>query len=96
MPVSANRYIPTSDVQFATVRGLQEKSCIEECKSWWKEIASQLRRGKAIVYIPDICIAEAFKVLAKMYYRRKVFTSAVSYNWARNRLSKDITTTIKT
>jgi len=84
-----------NNAQFTTPRGLQEKACIEECKKWWKEIDSQLRQGKAIVYIPDICIAEAFKVLAKMYYRRKVFPSAVSYNQARNRLSGDITTPIK-
>jgi predicted nucleic acid-binding protein len=48
------------------------------------------------VYIPDVCIAEAFKVLAKKYYREKVFSDAVAYNLARKRFSHEITVPVKT
>jgi len=85
----ANRYIP--------VRKLSpdEKQRVERCRTWWAEINKQQRRGKAIVYIPDVCIAEAFKVLAKKHIREKVFTSSSEYVRAKNRLSDDITIEIK-
>jgi len=85
----ANRYIPTNRLS-AT-----EQEQVERCKRWWEKIESQLNRDKAIIYIPDICIAEAFQVLAKKYYRHRAFASAVAYGKARKKLSKDITTPIK-
>ena len=47
-------------------------------------IDAQLDAGFARIYVPDICIAEAFKVLAKKYYSHKWFPSAVSYGQARS------------
>jgi hypothetical protein len=37
--------------------------------------------------VPDICIAEAFKVLASKYYQDKWFKTSVSFNNAKKRLS---------
>lgn len=65
---------------------------IRECKRWWTEIDSQISRERARVYIPDICIAEAFKVLAKKYYKENAFKDSSSYKNARDRLSNDVTT----
>lgn len=42
-----------------------QRTRIEKCLEWWNEIDSQIHSNKARVYIPDICIAETFKVLAK-------------------------------
>jgi hypothetical protein len=64
----------------------KERERAERCIEWWETIKKQLDRGVARVYVPDICIAEAFKVLAKWYYRKKFFQDAVSYNQATKRL----------
>ena len=50
----------------------------------------------ARVYVPDICIAEAFKVLAKKYYSEKWFRSAVKFNEAKRELSKFVRVELKT
>ena len=62
-----------------------------ECKKWWKEIDRQIKLELARVYVPDVCIAEAFKVLAKKYYQDKVLKNSSQYKYARKRLSADIT-----
>lgn len=59
-------------------------------QEWWREIDRLLKRDRAIVYVPDVCIVEAFKVLAKKYYVDKYFTWATQYKAARDRLSRDI------
>ena len=85
-----NKYIPPSvapnDIQ---------KRRIEKCLEWWDEIDSQLNSGKARVYICDLCIAEAFKVLAKKYYVDKWFSNSTTYNNSKKRLISEITTTAK-
>jgi len=86
----ANRYIPTDKLP------IKEKERIEACKNWWVEISAQQKRKKAIVYIPDVCIAEAFKVLAKKYYREKAFSRGASYNLVKNKFSQEITIPVKT
>jgi hypothetical protein len=50
----------------------------------------------ARVYVPDICIAEAFKVLAKKYYQEHWFPSAVRFNQARTRLRQVVSTSSRT
>ncbi len=65
---------------------------IEQCLDWWTEIEKQMAAHQARVYVPDLCIAETFKVLAKKYYDEKWFPSAVALNNTRNRLRKLITT----
>lgn len=70
----------------------RHKARIEQCLDWWEEIDEQIWDYKARVYIPDICIAETFKVLAKKYYMEKWFTTSTDLNNARSRLIRDITT----
>ena len=47
----------------------REKERITSCKEWWAAIDNLVDARKATVYIPDVCIAEAFKVLAKNILR---------------------------
>lgn len=63
----ANKYIPHTIVPSSFEKKDRDEQVrrIKTCLEWWKEIDQQLKRDRARVYIPDICIAEAFKVLAK-------------------------------
>ena len=86
----ANKYIligsaPTPD----------EKDRLRECKKWWKEIDRQVDAKRARVYIPDICIAESFKVLAKKYYQESMLTWK-EWKDAREALESDVRTPSKT
>lgn len=73
-----------------------EKQQSRACKRWWKEIDRQLDESRARVYVPDVCIAEAFKVLARRKYQDKIFRHATEYKRARERLSRDVTLDHKT
>ena len=64
---------------------------IEKCLDWWTEIDQQVNSDKGRVYIPDLCIAEAFKVLAQKYYVDRWFPTSSTYSNAKKRLTKDIT-----
>lgn len=86
-----NKYIPAKRAP-----NKREKQRIERCLDWWAEIDAQLQVRRARVYIPDICIAEAFKALAKKYYQDGWFKKAPDYANARKKLQDDITTTRKT
>ncbi len=86
----ANRYIPIG----CAPAGNQRTRI--QLNDWWDEIESQLKDDKARVFIPDICIAETFKVLAKKYYEDKWFTRPADLNDARMRLRKTITTPANT
>jgi predicted nucleic acid-binding protein len=81
----ANKYIPPNRTPDP-----KEKTRIQQCLEWWAEIDSQLNINKARVYIPDLCIAETFKVLARRYYDRW-FHNRSEYSKARKRLIGDIT-----
>lgn len=83
----ANKYI-----QPYSAPTKKQKTRIEQCLDWWDEIDDQIYNHKARVYIPDLCIAETFKVLAKKYYMEKWFTTSAELKNARNRLIRDITT----
>jgi hypothetical protein len=48
------------------------------------------------IYVPDICIAESFKVLARKYYQDKWFKTPVSYHNAKKKLIQFVTTPAKT
>lgn len=87
----ANKYIPPNRAPNA-----REKRRIEKCLDWWEEIDTQLNSGKALVYIPDICIAETFKVLARKHYVDKWFLNYAEYSNVRKNLRKDITVSPKT
>lgn len=87
----ANKFIPST----CAPAGLQ-RNRILACDAWWKEIDEQLRQRRARVYVPDICIAEAFKVLAKKYYREKWFRYPSQHKQARDRMSRTLTVTAKT
>ena len=87
----ANRFIPSSRAPAG-----KQTDRIDRCNEWWDEIEAQLSSGKARVYIPDICIAEAFEVLAKKYYEEKWFKSSVELNKAQNKLRATITVPART
>ena len=70
----------------------RERARIEACQAWWREIEAQLSTGFARVYVPDLCIAEAFKVLAKKYYRQNWFPNRASFGAAKRLLSEDVRT----
>ena len=85
-----NKYIPPNQIP-----DTRQKTRVEKCIEWWTEIDNQIRVNKARVYIPDICIAETFKVLAQKYYADK-WLNASEYNVARKNLQKDITVSTRT
>jgi len=86
----ANKHIPPDRAPAG-----HDRDRVLACREWWEEIDEQLEMDVARVYAPDICIAEAFKVLAKKYYAEKWFPNAVSYGQARSLLSRDIRITSK-
>lgn len=82
-----NKYVPPNHA-----RDPAESRSIDKCLRWWEEIDSQLSSNKARVYIPDLCIAETFKTLARKYYVDKWFKDGNAYQKACRELRKDITT----
>lgn len=74
------------------ISDVNEREKAERCRKWWDIIKHQLKTDKARVYVPDVCIAEAFKVLAKWYYRKKYFQTSISYNQAKKRLRNFVST----
>jgi hypothetical protein len=83
----ANRVIPPDLAP--TAKG---RDRIVRCREWWAEIDDQLDHDCARVYMPDICIAEAFKVLAKKYYMEGWFKKAGDLDRARRELSDVVRT----
>lgn len=83
----ANKYIPIK-----VAPSPDEKERLRQCAAWWREITAQLKAGRARIYVPDVCIAEAFKVLAKKYYLDKWFKNSDEYKRARDKLSRDLRT----
>jgi hypothetical protein len=86
-----NRFIPPDVAPDA-----QQRIRIDRCNEWWEEIQAQLKRNKARVYVPDICIAESFKTLAKKYYEDKWFKRPADLNNARIGLGKFVAVPPKT
>lgn len=86
----ANRFIPEKHAPTQN-----ERTRIRRCVAWWDEVDKQVRAGKAMVYVPDVCIAEAFKVLAKKYYQQHWFKTPLQHKNARDRLSAFIQTPSK-
>ena len=80
----ANKYLPIGTAP------TEEANLIRQSHRWWKEIDRQIEEGRARVYIPDLCIAEAFKVLAKKYYKDKSLSTNAKYKIAKDRLSGDV------
>lgn len=80
----ANKYLP-----IGTAPTKDEQQLIRVAHQWWKEIDSQVSGEVARVYVPDLCIAEAFKVLAKKYYSGS-FPSTTALKQARDKLSADV------
>ena len=70
----------------------KEQLRAERCLEYWKIINKQLKKNQARIYVPDVCIAKAFKVLAKWYYKRKFIVNASSYYQATTRLRRLIST----
>lgn len=88
-----NKYLPIS-----TAASKDVEHQIREAHTWWHEIDRQVSDQRARVYVPDLCIAEAFKVLARIYYdkcfggkgRYDHNKAKYRYNKAKNRLSNDV------
>jgi hypothetical protein len=80
-----NKYLRASKITDA-----REQDRIRKSQAWWQEIDSQVASDMAKVYISDLCIAEAFKTLAKKNYEDKIFKYPVDYKLAKDRLRKDI------
>lgn len=80
-----NRFIPEKYVPQG-----RELNRVKACNVWWDEIDLQLEAHKARVYIPDVCIAETFKTLAKKYYEEGWFPSSGAIGNARRKLRKTI------
>lgn len=80
-----NRYLRTS-----TIKDAGEQERIRKSQEWWAEIDAQLALSRAKVYVPDLCIAEAFKCLAKKYYVDNAFKRSVDYKRAKERLHRDV------
>jgi hypothetical protein len=59
----AMRFIP-----LAYVPKGHEQERAKACLAWWDRIDQLVKDGRAIVYVPDVCVAESFKVLAKKYF----------------------------
>jgi predicted nucleic acid-binding protein len=86
-----NKYLPIKNIT-----DKREKSRVKNSKKYWEIIDKQVGQRKAIIYTPDICIAEAFKVLAKKYYIDGNYKSSYFYKQARDKLSRDIHISPKT
>lgn len=71
------------------ISDINEKRRVINCKNYWENIDSQLRKNKAKIFILDICIAEVFKILSKKYYNG-YFANASSYKWTCDKLRRDI------
>ena len=81
----ADKYVPITGT-----KGKEPKERLRRSKQWWKEIDRQSKDERARVYVPDLCIAEAFKVLAKKYYQESCFPNSASYKYAREKLQQDV------
>jgi len=81
----AARYIPP-----VKVTDPKEQQRITRAQDYWVHMDAQLLAGKAIVYVPDVCIAEAFKTLARKYYHDHYFKWPAEYKAARDSLTRDI------
>ncbi|HXG53700.1 MAG TPA: hypothetical protein VNN77_20040 [candidate division Zixibacteria bacterium] len=86
----ANRFIPAAKV--TDLNGIR----VEWSQAWWREIDHQLRLGHALVYVPDLWIAEAFNVLAKKYYVDGYFARPVDYKNARDKLREFLHVSLRT
>jgi hypothetical protein len=68
-----------------------ERSRVNAAKLYWDIIDDQISQGKCKVFILDVCIAEAFKALAKKYFcNQPCITSPAEYNRTKNRLRTDV------
>jgi predicted nucleic acid-binding protein len=89
--VDAN-FLVNRHINADKVNDPKEQHQIRCAKAWWKEIKKQLDNDQARVYVLDLCIAEAFKVLARKYYNNEeIFSNASSYSHAKRALAKDLT-----
>ena len=73
------------------ISDLSEQDRAREAQAYWKVIESQRRARKAKVFVLDVCIAEAFKTLAKKYYNKSgIFPKSVHFKKARDDLREEV------
>jgi hypothetical protein len=92
--VDAN-FLARKHVPIKCVPSGSDRDRVAACQEWWREIDAQLDGDSARVYVPDICIAEAFKIIANWYYVQKWLKWPADYKKARESLSADIRTDTK-
>ena len=81
-----NKYL---DAGWATDQN--EKDAILSAQEYWRVIDQQLGKRQCKIFLLDVCIAEAFRVLAKKRYQSTpFFKSKVDYNRTCDRMSKDL------
>lgn len=86
----ADKYIPLSCLP---TNSEKEKKIYAESQNslkWWTEIELALKHKKARVYIPDICISETFRALARKRYDKDY--SNRTYYYILNKIRKDLRT----
>ncbi len=86
-----NKHLP-----YALAPTTHEQFRIKACLDWWEKIDKHVHARRARVYSPDLCIAEAFKGLARKHYREKWFPTYADFTTARNSLSAHVRVPTKT
>jgi hypothetical protein len=73
-----------------------EIDSITAAKQYWEIIDQQLAKGQCRIFLLDVCIAEAFKVLAKKRYQRSsLIRTAKEYNRIASKMSKELSLSSK-
>lgn len=80
-----NRYLDKDSITNG-----EEKGRVIKSQQYWEVIDTQLKSHLCKIFILDLCIAESFKVLAKKYYKERVFRSHRQYSKTLERLRRDI------
>lgn len=63
-----------ADAAIATTLKIPESDRQAATRVWWDRLYMLAQEGKSTIYIPDICIAEAFKVIGKKAFCEGVLT----------------------
>lgn len=59
------------DAALYEVKAVEDYPEQKQCLEWWNLARNLALSGQSRIYIPDLCISEAFKVIAKKYYREE-------------------------
>ncbi len=87
-----NRYLSKHLSYLNLNSGNSGEESIEKSALWWNEINSQLKNEIAYLFIPNVCISETFKVLAKRQYDKdeKIIKKYKYYKELIDEISEDL------